>query len=134
MIFFRIISQPKPIGEEMYGCVVLVKPDSQEPRLLFQTFPVDIATAICGEDVWHHQKGRDLALCLENKRLLVKAFTRPSPLSEKEISDYLEFISRDMGKGQLDVKSALGITLEEEVRRLRFSGGQDEQVPEAKVG
>ena len=132
MISFRVISKPKPIGDEIYGCVVLVR--RKEPKLLFQTFPVEIASAICGESVWHHKKGKDLALCLENKKLLVKMFTHESPLSDQEIDDYLKFVEREPKPGELDVKSALQITVDGETKRLKPPGGKDGQVPEAKLG
>lgn len=120
MILFRMLGQPKPIDDKMYGCIVLVK--AKDTKILFQTFPVEVASAISSEDVWHHVRGKNLALCWENKHLLVKMFTNEAPLSEQEIKEYLEFIARVPKEGELDVKSALRITVDEEIKRLRFGG------------
>jgi len=133
MFLLRVVSEPKPIDDKMYGCVVITR--AKPHRFLLQTFPVDVAPAICKEEVWHHVRGRDLALSCEDKLLLVKMSSRSSPLDEQEISGYLEFIAREPKQGELDVRSALGITVEEEIQRLRFGGQEDgKEIPDAKVG
>lgn len=130
MIPFRVMHEPKPIGGDAYGCIVMTR--SKPARFLVQTLPVDIAPAITKEEVWHHEKGKDLVYAGGGGKLLIKSFAKASPLTPQEKQDYIEFLSRTPKPGELDCKSLLQLTVAGEIQRInKENPNGEDQVQEA---